>query len=57
MLCCMLCENLQPAMRKHIMQHISAESALGDFADEHEKGFLVAAYLTREVDMLLVLFK
>lgn len=44
-------------MRKHIMQHISAESALGDFADGHEKGFLVAAYLTREVDMLLVLFK
>lgn len=57
MLGCMLCENLQPAMRKHITQHISAESALGDFADGHEKGFLVAAYLTREVDMLLVLFK
>lgn len=57
MLSCMLCENLQPAMRENIMQHISAESALGDFADGHEKDFLVAAYLTREVHMLLMLFK
>lgn len=57
MLGCMLCENLQPAMRKRIIQHISAESAVGDFAHRHKKDFLVGAYLTREVDMLLVLFK
>lgn len=44
-------------MRKHIIQHISAESAVGDFAHKHKKDFLVGAYLTREVDMLLVLFK